>query len=134
MLGLNNEKSKISRRSNQKIETLIGSGASFTGNIEFVGGLYVEGIIKGQLLAQEGESAVLTIAADGSVEGEIRVPVVIISGQINGDVYADERVELTSTARVNGNIHYKVLQMEAGAEITGRLIHAERPQAEPAAG
>ena len=41
-----------------------------------------------------------------------------------GDVFADERVELASKARVQGNIHYQVVEMSAGAQLTGRLIHA----------
>jgi cytoskeletal protein CcmA (bactofilin family) len=31
---------------------------------------------------------------------------------------------------VNGNIHYKVVEMAAGAMITGRLIHADAPLAQ----
>ena len=77
----------------------------------------------------------LTVAEAGSIEGEIRVPVVVIAGQLQGEVYASERVELASNARVTGNIHYKVVEMAAGAMITGRLIHADATLvAVPAAG
>ena len=61
----------------------------------------------------------------GRIEGEVRAPVVVISGRMDGDVHAAERVELTAKARVNGNLHYKVVEMAAGATLTGRLIHAD---------
>ena len=40
-------------------------------------------------------------------------------------MYATERVELAAKARVQGNVHYKVVEMRAGATLTGRLIHAD---------
>ena len=46
------------------------------------------------------------------------------------DVFSSERIELAAKARVRGNIHYKVVEMAAGAMITGRLIHADTPMAQ----
>jgi len=44
-------------------------------------------------------------------------------------VHATEKVELTPSARVNGNVHYQVVEMNAGAQLNGRLIHASSPVA-----
>jgi cytoskeletal protein CcmA (bactofilin family) len=70
---------------------------------------------------------VLSVAENGIVEGEVRAPVVVVCGQLRGDVHAAERVELHANARVQGNIYYKVVEMAAGAMLTGRLIHADAP-------
>lgn len=112
-------------RDGQAIDTLIGPQVTLHGDLYFSGGLYVEGRILGRVLAVEGERATVTLAEHGSVEGEIRAPVVVINGQLVGDVYAGERVELASKARVQGNVHYQVVEMSAGAQLTGRLVHAE---------
>ena len=40
-------------------------------------------------------------------------------------MHASERVELAAKARVVGNVHYRVVEMRAGATLTGRLIHAD---------
>lgn len=125
MLGMGDKKTP--RGGSQAIETLIGPHATLRGDISFSGGLYVEGTIIGKVLAEEGSAAVLTIAEDGRIEGEVRAPVVVISGRMDGDVHAAERIELAAKARVNGNLHYKVVEMAAGATITGRLIHADAP-------
>ncbi|WP_414636520.1 bactofilin family protein [Arenimonas sp.] len=118
-------KEKGSRNGTNTVETLIGPRVVIRGDIIFSGGLYVEGRIIGKVFAEDGAAAVLTVAAQGVIEGEVRTPIAVIAGQLNGEVHASERIELAANARVNGNIHYKVVEMAAGAMITGRLIHAE---------
>jgi len=121
---------KSPRNGNHCVETLVGPHAVIRGDVSFTGGLYVEGTIHGKVLAEDGSAAVITIAESGHVEGEVRAPVVVINGRMTGDIHAGERIELAANARVNGNIHYKVVEMAAGAMITGRLIHADAPLAQ----
>ena len=125
MLGMGGDKGKCSRNGSHAVETLIGPRVVIRGDVCFSGGLYVEGRIIGKVMADDGQSAVLTLAEKGVIEGEVHVPTVVVAGTLQGDVHAAERIELTGTARVQGNIHYKVVEMAAGAMITGRLIHAE---------
>lgn len=124
------DKNKGSRSVTNMVETLIGPRVTIRGDVHFSGGLYVEGRILGKVIADEGVPAVLTIAPKGVIEGEVQVPVVVIGGQLAGDVHASERVELGSQARVLGNIHYRIVEMAAGSTFTGRLIHAEAPVAQ----
>ena len=117
------EKKKAARTIGN-VETLIGSQVCIRGDLEFSGGLYVDGTIQGAVTAAgEGAGAVLTLAEAGRIEGEVRAPVIILNGTLIGDVHAGQRVELGPTARVEGNIYYAVVEMMAGATLTGRLIH-----------
>lgn len=116
---------KSGRDSQLVVGALIGPEVTIRGDVEFSGGLYVEGHIIGRVVAREGARAMLTVAENGVVDGEILADTVVISGRLQGDVRAIERVELTSTARVTGNVHYTVVEMAAGAQLTGRLIHAD---------
>ncbi|WP_028916864.1 polymer-forming cytoskeletal protein [Pseudoxanthomonas sp. J35] len=117
-------KSKSTQRDGFAIDTLIGPDVVIRGDLEFSGGLYVEGRIVGKVSAIEGKAASLLLAEQGSIEGEISAPVVIINGTMTGDVHAAERIELAQKARVEGNVHYTVVEMSAGAQLTGRLVHA----------
>ncbi len=117
-------KNKMAAQPGQ-VDTLIGPQVVIRGDLHFSGGLYVEGRIIGKVIAQDGQKATLTLAEQGCIEGEVRAPVVVINGQLSGDVYASERVELAAKARVQGNVHYQVVEMLAGSVLTGRLIHAE---------
>lgn len=124
------EKSKPARAGNGSVETLLGQRVRIVGDVHFSGGIYVEGTVQGGVFAEEGSSdAVLTLADGGVIEGEVRAPHVIVNGQLHGDVYASQRIELGPKARVQGNVHYQVVEMAAGAMLTGRLIHAEAAEA-----
>ena len=119
------KKQKPGPREGHAVDTLIGAHVTIRGDIEFSGGLYVEGRIVGKVSAAEGEAAVLMLAQSGSIEGEVRAPVVLVDGRLDGDLHASERVELAANARVQGNVHYRVVEMNAGAQLTGRLVHAD---------
>ena len=107
-----------------QVDTLIGPQVVIRGDFHFAGGLYVEGRIIGKVIASNGEAAQVTIAESGVIEGEVRAPHVVINGQLVGDAHGDQ-VEMHPKARVNGNVHYRVIEMVAGSTLTGRLIHAE---------
>jgi cytoskeletal protein CcmA (bactofilin family) len=124
------DKSKSARLGSNSVETLIGPRVVIHGDVIFSGGLYVEGKIIGKVSADDGQPAVLTVAEQGCIEGEVRVPIAVVCGALHGDVFSSERIELAAKARVRGNIHYKVVEMTAGAMITGRLIHADTPLAQ----
>lgn len=131
MLGMGDKhKNRAGRGGSHGVDTLIGPGVIIRGDVECSGGCYIEGEVRGKVTASEGSNAVITIAENGHVEGQVAAPVVIINGRMTGDVHASERVELAGQARVAGNIHYKVVEMAAGAMITGRLIHADTPLAQ----
>ena len=115
---------KNNRDSHMVVDALIGPQVVIRGDVVFSGGLYVEGRIEGKVLAEDGSKAMLTLAEQGHIEGEVRAAVVVLSGRLDGDVHAGERVELAQKARVEGNVHYTVVEMSAGAQLTGRLVHA----------
>ena len=123
---------KSSRGSQMVVDALIGPQVVIRGDVVFSGGLYVEGRIEGKVLAEDGAKAMLTLAEQGHIEGEVRATVVVLSGRLDGDVHASERVELTPSARVNGNVHYQVVEMNAGAQLNGRLLHSAAMAALPA--
>ena len=127
MLGMDK---KSARNGTNTVETLIGPRVVIRGDVQFSGGLYVEGKIIGKIIADEGSAAVLTISEQGMINGEVHAPVVVIAGSLHGDIHASERVELSPTAKIQGNVFYKVVEMAGGATLTGRLIHADAPMSE----
>lgn len=117
-----------SKRRNTKIDTLVGRNTEVTGDISFEGGLHIDGLVKGNILAESGSSSVLSVSEAGSVEGEVRVPHIALNGSVIGDVYATERIELGPRARVSGNVFYHLIEMAAGAEVNGKLVHRANEQ------
>ena len=105
-----------------KIDSLIGQNTEIHGDIVFTGGLHVDGKVIGNVEATEPGS-LLTISDQGTIEGEVKIPNIILNGQVIGDVHATERVELAAQARVNGNVFYNLIEMAIGAEVNGKLVH-----------
>ncbi len=103
--------------------TLISRDTEITGDIQFSGNLDIEGVVKGNIVANSGKDAVVRIVDKGRVEGEIRAPSVIINGEIVGDVHSSKHLELAAKARVQGNVHYTLVEMAIGAEVNGSLKH-----------
>lgn len=107
-----------------KIDSLIGQNTEVRGDVVFSGGLHIDGTVKGNVLAQEeGAASVLTLSERGRIEGEVRVPSVVLNGTVVGDVHASEHIELATEARVTGNVYYALIEMAMGAEVNGSLVH-----------
>lgn len=104
-----------------QIETLIGKGTTIDGDLRFSGGLHVEGVIKGNLAA-ESDDATLILSEHGHIQGEVRVPNMVLNGMIDGDVFASGKVELFEKARICGDVYYNLLEMAVGAEVNGKLV------------
>ena len=106
-----------------KIDTLIGRKSELLGDVRFSGGLHVDGTVKGNVVAEEDASSVLTLSDSGTIEGEVRVPNVVLNGTVIGDVHAKQHIELASNARITGNVYYSLIEMAMGAEVNGNLVH-----------
>lgn len=110
------------------VKSFIGSETRLLGDIEFTGGLHIDGFVKGNVKGLKDDNAVLSISETGCVEGSVIVPYLLLNGIVRGDVRATERVELGPGARVIGNVQYKLIEMSIGAEVNGKLIHENERQ------
>ncbi|SFM03307.1 bactofilin family protein [Marinobacter zhejiangensis] len=123
MLG----KKKQPRRPTGQFDTLISAKTSIVGDLQFAGGLHVDGKVRGKISADESDSAVLRVSEVGEVEGDIHAPHVIINGTVHGDVYASEHLELAAKASIHGNVYYNLIEMAMGAAVNGNLVHQKEP-------
>lgn len=111
------------KTNNPHYDTLISSKTEIIGDVKFTGGLHVDGVIKGNLIADSGSSAVVRISDKGRVEGQINAPNIIVNGKVIGDVHATEYIELAKKAEVNGDVYYQMMEMVLGAQVNGKLHH-----------
>jgi cytoskeletal protein CcmA (bactofilin family) len=123
-------KQKQSKSGN--VDTLIGTKTRIHGDVEFTGGLHIDGHISGNVKGDSAEGTFLSVSQDGCVEGSVSAPTVILNGIVKGDIEASERIELGSKARVLGNVHYTVIETAVGAQINGKLVHRANLQGDTA--
>lgn len=106
-----------------KIETLIGQGLEVTGDVKFSGGLHLDGKIVGNVSSEDSDGSVLIISDTGRIEGDVSVSYAVINGEVIGNVYVSEKLELSGRARITGNVHYNLLEMASGSEVNGKMVH-----------
>jgi len=116
------------QRRHTVIDTLIGANTKVNGDVNFQGGCHIDGTVKGSVSADTESNSALSISEDGTIEGGVTVPYVVLHGIVRGDVFASQRVELGPTARVIGNVYYNLIEMAIGAEINGKLVHQPEGQ------
>jgi cytoskeletal protein CcmA (bactofilin family) len=116
------------QRRHSVVDSLVGSNTQVNGDLNFTGGCHIDGTVKGNVSAEADNHSALSISEDGTVEGGVTVPYVVLNGIVRGDVVATQRVELGPTARVIGNVYYNLIEMAIGAEINGKLVHQPEGQ------
>lgn len=105
-----------------QIDTIIAKGTGVEGNFQIQGNLFVDGQINGDIRSDHSQESVVSIGLNGNVTGDLYAPYVVIFGHVSGDVHAAEKVELKPGAKVEGDLYYKVIEMNAGAEVNGKMV------------
>jgi cytoskeletal protein CcmA (bactofilin family) len=101
--------------SRMSIESLPGSNCE----VEFEGVLHFDGHSMGNIKSPGGA---LIVTKRGSVDADIDVGVAVISGVVEGNITASERVFLDSDAMVKGQIHTRRLSVKPGAIFDGDCV------------
>ena len=115
--------SKNSQKPQNRIDTLIGADTVVEGNINFSGGLRVDGCIRGKVSESGAQAGTLVLSEHGRIEGAINVSHVVVNGSVVGPVHARAYVELQAKGRVTGDVSYKTLEIHMGGVVEGKLLY-----------
>lgn len=99
------------------INSIIGTGTVFKGDLDLTGLLKIDGDFSGSVKA-EGK---VLIGYTGRAKCSIFAKTVVVGGVVKGDIYAEDRVVVLSTGMVIGNIRSPRLVMEEGVLFSGEL-------------
>src|SRR5690606_38331649 len=108
-------------KENYSNDTLIAPSAELRGDIPFTGGLHIQGTVIGNI-SVGNDGGRLVIGESGRVQGEIRVPKIVVNVRVEGDVHASEHLELAENAVIEGNLYYTLIEMVMGAQVDGKLV------------
>jgi cytoskeletal protein CcmA (bactofilin family) len=111
-----------SSKPSTRIDILIGKTARVQGDLDFSGGLHLDGSVTGNVRAEGDIPSTLSVSELGCIEGSVDVPNVVLNGTVKGDIHATERVILGASARVQGDVYYGIIETAMGAEISGKLV------------
>ena len=123
----------FNRKKRKQIDasSIIGHQTHVLGDINFEGRLHINGTVRGNVSADQDVRAMLTLSENGSIHGNVKVPYVVLNGPVIGSVYAMDHIELAPKARVEGDVHYALIEMAMGAEVNGKLVRISVVEPEP---
>ena len=97
---------------------VIGEGIQVRGEVQGSGDLVVEGRLEGHVTLEDH----LMVEQSGAVMADVDIREMSVHGQMSGNIEASERVSISSTALVIGDITTPRLVIEDGARFRGTVI------------
>ncbi len=98
------------------IDTVIGPGTNFEGNIQAVGIIRIDGIFNGEMTTQ-GD---IIIGERGNVKGTLIARNMIVAGVSYATLDCKGKLEIKASGKVKGDISVESIVIEDGADFTGK--------------
>jgi cytoskeletal protein CcmA (bactofilin family) len=101
---------------NNEFSTTIGPDAIIKGQLHFEKGLQLLGKVEGEI-----ESAGQLVIGDGAtLTGDAKAGTIRLDGKVKGNLTAESRVQLSASARLEGDLCTARLEVAEGAVLVGR--------------
>ncbi|MBW1702666.1 MAG: polymer-forming cytoskeletal protein [Deltaproteobacteria bacterium] len=97
------------------MNAFLGEDTEFEGELKFHGTIRIDGHFKGDISAV----GTLVIGEAGLVEANIHVSSIVLSGELHGNVLADDRVEIHAPGKVFGDIQAPIVVIHEGVLFEG---------------
>ena len=97
-------------------DTILSPEIDFSGTLNFEKPFLIQGRVSGDIIAK----GLLVIDEEAVVHADIHTSRVVIRGFVKGDITATEKVEVTATGKLDGNVIAPEIFMETGCSFNGR--------------
>jgi len=101
-----------------KATACVSQGIKIKGEVNGDEDLFIDGQIEGKITLGK---AVMTIGPNATVKADITAREVVVRGRVQGKLTGAERIQIWSTARVNGDLKADRIAIEEGAELHGNI-------------
>jgi cytoskeletal protein CcmA (bactofilin family) len=97
-------------------DTIIGPSVQVEGDLLSQGNIHIEGAVNGSIET----TANLTIGEGAHITANVKAANAYIAGQLKGNLVVQEKLELATTSRIEGDVMAKILVITEGAQLDGR--------------
>ena len=106
-----------------ELTAFLDEASEIDGKFSFSGTVMINGRLRGEIHSND----TLIVGEKGVINATIRAGIVLVSGEVVGNVTGVERVELRGTARVTGDIEAPIVVVDEGVMFDGhcRMTRAE---------
>ncbi|MBI4256774.1 polymer-forming cytoskeletal protein [Candidatus Uhrbacteria bacterium] len=115
------DKHKNDMPSSASGETIIAQGVRVEGDFHSQGDVVIDGEVAGSV---ETQSA-LSVGETAKIHADVKAKSAVVAGEIVGNIFATEMLELLSTSHVRGDIVTGRISVAAGAQVNGRVSMGE---------
>ena len=98
-------------------QTIIAEDVQIDGDVILSGNITIYGEIRG-IVSTDGA---IQLAKNGKIFGDVKSSSIQMNGYIEGDMFIDGTAELLSNCELVGNLKYRVLNIQDGAQFSGRF-------------
>lgn len=103
---------------NSEYSTVLGSDAVFTGQLKFEKSVQLLGKFEGEITS----GGQLLVADGATLTGNVKAEHIKVDGVVKGNLDADQKVELSASARMEGDLSTSRLEVAEGAVLVGRCM------------
>jgi cytoskeletal protein CcmA (bactofilin family) len=103
------------KRPKDEINAFLGKDTEFEGKFSFTGAVRIDGKLSGEILS----SGILIVGESAIIKSQIHVADMIISGEVHGDIFAENKIEIKVPGKLFGNIQTPRLIIEEGVIFEG---------------
>lgn len=103
------------KTSKEEINAFLGKDTEFEGKFSFTGAVRIDGKFSGEIES----SGTLIVGESATITSQIHVADMIISGEVNGDIFAENKIEINIPGKLFGNIQTPKLVIEEGVIFEG---------------
>ncbi|MGD9157610.1 MAG: polymer-forming cytoskeletal protein [Desulfobacteraceae bacterium] len=102
-------------KNRDQINAFLGKDTEFEGKLSFKGFVRIDGRFTGEIFSE----GTLSVGETAVIRSDIHVSHIIISGEIRGNIIADNRIEIHAPGKVFGNIQAPAVIIEEGVIFEG---------------
>ena len=97
------------------VETLLGIGSEFKGQVTVKGNIRIDGRLEGNITSEEG----IVVGEKGYIKGNLTSKNILVSGKVFGNVVAYKRLEILPTGHLEGDIKTQRIAIAEGVVFKG---------------
>jgi cytoskeletal protein CcmA (bactofilin family) len=102
-------------------ETIVGTSVKLKGNLKSDGDVIIDGVVTGEVRTKGS----VKIGPNANIIANVKAKNVSVSGAVQGNVEAADRLEISETGKVLGDISANVLSIAPGAVFSGKSVMVE---------
>lgn len=116
-IALDDDEDLEDREPEEGVETVVGPSVHVQGEFKSKGDIIVKGIVSGDVKTNR----LLTVESGAEIDADVQANGATISGKVEGSVTVSDKLDITETAVIEGDIRCSTLVVAPGAVIQGNI-------------